>query len=335
MLILKNEGITNKKLNFGIQILRMILCFWVLSFHCLEKKYINYFLYFITKTKFFHVPCFSFISFYFSNNTFFERNIIKFKKRLERLLIPYVVWPLLIAIINNYSNHKNKISFKQLKMQILLGREFMIPLWYLFSSIILTIIFFILSNLFKSHFLTLIQLLGLISYIFQYSNLYRLLYEYNTNIKNPLLDTISILPLTITGLTFGSSKIVDKFKKKRIKAIFLCYIFIYFLFKYNIFIDLGGYKGFIHIFASSFFFVGFYLLPLENVYFFIKKLIQLITSYTNGIYCLQIEIIHILKIKFNLIGNLKLAFIIYLISYFLSFIGMKICGKTKLKYLFI
>lgn len=70
--------VEDKKINLGIEILRMFLCFWVLCFHCLKKNKINYFLFFIAKTKFFHVPCFCFISFYFSNNNiiFFSRELL-------------------------------------------------------------------------------------------------------------------------------------------------------------------------------------------------------------------------------------------------------------------
>ena len=80
MLIQKNMNVKKEKINLGIELLRMILSFWVLSFHCLEKNKINYFIFYITKTKFYHVPCFSFISFYFSYNVFFDRNSLKLKK---------------------------------------------------------------------------------------------------------------------------------------------------------------------------------------------------------------------------------------------------------------
>ena len=80
--------------------------------------------------------------------------------------------------------------------------------------------------------------------------------------------------------------------------------------------------------------MGFYLLPLENSHSFIQKIIKQITSYTNGIYCLHTRINRFCRIEFGFNGTLKSCFIIYLISYFFSFIGIKLLGKTRLKYLF-
>lgn len=334
MLIQKNMNVKKEKINLGIELLRMILSFWVLSFHCLEKNKINYFIFYITKTKFYHVPCFCFISFYFSYSVFFDRNSLKLKKRLERLLIPYIIWPLFIFSIYNIFI-KSTISLYQLKLQIILGRKFLIPLWYLFSMIFLTIFFFILSNVFQIHFLFSIELLGIFSYILQYSNYYKLLDEYDNSVKKPILDTLSILPLSVTGLIFASSKKVETLKSGTKSILFFCYFFIYFLFKYDIFLDLGGYDGIVNIFSSILFFLGFYLLPLENTSSSIKTIIKQITSYTNGIYCMQSKMIPFVKKTFNLEGTLKSCIITYLLSYFISFVGVKIFIKSKLKYLFL
>ena len=333
--IKKNIDFNNKKVNLGIEILRTILCFWVLCFHSLKKEKINYLLFYITKTKFYHVPCFSFLSFFFTYNIFAERNIIKAKKRLERLLIPFILWPIIIFAIDNITNHRFIISWYQLKIQIIFGTQFMIPLWYLFSIIILTIFFFILSTIFKNKFLFLLQLLAIISYFVQYSNFYKLFKEYKQKVKAPILDTLNLLPISVFGLSFSSSRIVEILESNKNISILFSYILIYFLFKYKIFVDLGGFRGIDHIFASLFFFTGFYPLPLENINLQIKKIIKRVTSFTNGIYCLHGKMILFVKTKLHLRGTFKSCIIIYLFSYFFSFIGITILGKTKLKYLFL
>ena len=184
------SNIKKRNKNLGIQLLRTILCFWVLSFHYLNREKLNYFLFYITKKKFFHVPCFSFISFYYCYNIFSQSNITRIKNRLNRLLIPYIIWPL-IVYIKNIIFMKN-FSFYPLKMQLLLGRQFMIPHWYLFSIIFLTIFLYILSNLFKTNFLFYAQILMIFIYIGQYSNYYIFLDIYKSNVKKPILDTLSI-----------------------------------------------------------------------------------------------------------------------------------------------
>ena len=67
----------------------------------------------------------------------------------------------------------------------------------------------------------------------------------------------------------------------------------------------------------------------------IRRVIKYTTNYTNGIYCLQSSMIPFVTKKFNLGGTIKTCIIIYLFSYLVSFIGMKIFGQSKLKYLFI
>lgn len=330
-----NFTISKKKnINLGIQILRMILCFWVLCFHYLEKRTTFYPLFYIIKTKHYHVPCFSFISFYFSYSYLYKRNFLQFQQRIIRLLIPYIIWPLIIYVIHLFIP-KRKISLHDLKLQILLGTQFMVPLWYLFGLLLLTILFFIISNLFKNQFLLCIQLLGIFSLILQYSNYHLFLNEYKNNVRYPLLYTLGIFPISIISLSFASSQILEFIKTNRKKNLFISYVFIYILFKYEIFVNLGGYNGIINIFVSLIIFVGFYLLPLENIHPFIERIIKQLTNYTNGIYCLQSEIIIFLTRKMKLIRDLKSMIIMYLLSYFISFIGTIIFGKNKLKYLFI
>lgn len=251
------------------------------------------------------------------------------------MLIPFILWPIIIFALDNITNHRFIISWYKLKIQIIFGTQFMVPLWYLFSIILLSIIFFILSNIFKNQFLFLLHLLAILSYIVQYSNLYHLLDEYKQKVKAPILDTLNILPLSVLGLSISSTKIIEILECNKTISIFFSYVLIYFLFKYNIFVDLGGYRGIVHIFSSLFFFAGFYPLPLENINSHIQKLIKRVTSFTNGIYCLQSKMISFVKTKLHLKGTFKGCIIIYLFSYFFSFIGIKILGKTKLKYLFL
>lgn len=328
MIVSQNVQII-KNINLGIQILRMILCFWVLCFHCLDDNYVNYFIFYIIKTKYYHVPCFCFISFYFSHKIFVNPNSFKLKRRLERLLIPYIIWPLIIYSIHNIL-YKEKILLHDLLIQLILGRKFIGTLWYLFSMIFQTIFFYILAYFFKSYFIYVIPIISFFSYFAQYSGFYEIFKNYIYNIKAPLLDTLSLLPISILGIIFASNKIFETIQSKK-NFSFISFISLIFILKYDLFVDIQGYKGIIYIFTSLFLFLGFYFLPLDNLYPLTKKLIKQITNYTNGIYCLHIRFIN----NLGLLRTFKKCIIIYLISYFISFIGLKLLGKTKLKYLFI
>ena len=325
--------------NLGIEILRMILCFWVISFHCLNKNNISYFLYFITKTKFYHVPCFSFISFYYSYNIFCGASKKNVLKRLERLLIPYIVWPLLIFLKHNiihfiFNNSGRYISFHDLKIQLITGWGFVIPLWFLFSIAFLSLFFFILSNIFRKYFLLITQLLALLSYIMQYSQIYDCLNNYKKNIKMPIIFSISIFPISVFGLSFASLELMNTLKLNRYKTIFFSFVILILMLKYRFFVVMNGYEGIEYIFSSLFLFIGFYLIPLEKAFLQFQILIKYITRYTNGIYCLQGHVFSLVKLKIDKKGTFKTSVISYIILYFISFIGSKISGKSKFKYLF-
>ena len=78
---------TQKNINYGLELLRMLLCFWVVLYHFLKKSDNKLILSF--KKKMFHVPSFFFISFYFLFPIINRRKTNKMILRLERLLIPY------------------------------------------------------------------------------------------------------------------------------------------------------------------------------------------------------------------------------------------------------
>lgn len=222
-------------------------------------------------------------------------------------------------------------------MQILLGSQFMIHFWYLFGMIFLTLFLFIFSNLTKSYFLFIIQIKCLLLFYLQYSHFLKFLYAYEKNIRYPLLNTFGIFPTILFGLLFSSSKIIQSqmFQNNKKKVIFLSLLSIIFLFKLDIFINLGGYKGIENSLASFLFFSAFYSLPFEMIPTLFYRIIKQMTNYTNGIFCLQSEMIPLINRKYSLKGTLKGVSIIYLLSYFISFVGHLIFGKTSLKYLFI
>ena len=114
-------------INFGIETLRTILSFFILTRHFLKKQFItNYLTRFIFYAQPFYVPLFFLISFYFSFNTFASRNINKIKLRFTRILIPYVIWPIILWIrINNshifrFDFHLN--MFKSIFYQLLIRK---------------------------------------------------------------------------------------------------------------------------------------------------------------------------------------------------------------------
>ena len=345
LLINETSKIFNK--NLGLELLRAILCFWVVLFHCLKIE--NEYLKNIIKNKIFHVPTFIFISFYFLNKNLCERNINKIKSRFKRLLIPYFIWPIIVFVINNlfyltfkFNRFGKILNFNDLKIQLIIGRKYIGVFWFQFNLIFFTLFFFIIAFLFKKNFLFILQIIGIISYILQYSELnYNFFNEYKVTISRTLGYFCETAPIAVTSLSFSSINIIKKLENHRKKALFFSIIFLFLLFHYNIFSEVKGfaYRGMIKNIGSFFLFITFSLLPMENIdslriILFIKQ----ITSYTQGIYCLHSIVNDYLKLIFSFINkdNTFLGCItIYLVSYYLSYIGIKFFGKTKFKYLFV
>lgn len=344
-IVYQKIGNNNNQQNLGIQVLRTILSFWIVCFHCLKTD--NKILITIIFKRPFHAPTFMLISFYFLLKNLQAKNIIKIKGRIERLLIPYFVWPTFFWILSNISyfffknNRYNKfLSLYDLICQFIIGRNILGVFWFQFTLIFLTIFFFIICFTIKSNFIFLLQLFCALSYLLQYSNFnYNFFYKYNQIIILSIGYLAEIFPLAVTGLTLSSFNIIEKIKVKRNKAIFFSIIILYFLFKYEIFAYLNGftYRGILFNFGATFLFIFFSLLPIYKIkYNFIIIFIKIFTNFTQGVYCLHGFVKYYLQMKISFVQQKKIqgCILIYLTSYLISFIGYKLFKSTKIKYLF-
>lgn len=339
-----NPTSQKKKINYGLQLLRMIMSFWVVLNHCYKTK--NYLLYNIIFDHKFHVPTFIIISFYFFYHNNSIKNIKKIKVRLEKLFLPYLIYPTFIWLINYLLHIKNeefrlKVYYKNLIIQFLIGRSVYGIVWFHFNLILITIFIFIISFIFNQQYLFILQLLAIITYFMQYSKLnFKYFIEYNKNIKFSVGYFVETFPLAVTGITFSSLNLISTLQKYRFKSIFFSIIFIFMLFKYKIFILIKGFgkQGFMLNIGSLLFFILFYLLPLEKIKISnINSFISYITNYTAGIYFLHIFIYKIMKNYITLVYKKTLSgcIIIYITCYLISLICYNRFKYSKLKYLFI
>ena len=340
----KYETIISNK-NLGIEILRTILCFWVVLFHCLNIKYAhkNRFFYY-AKYKSYHVPCFTFISFFFTSNIFIKKNIDKIKSRFERLLIPYLVYPIAFWVINNciyiffhFNMMNKKISFYELYIQILFGYQFLYILWFLMSMMMIILIFSLILFACEKYYLHILQILSIIIIFFQYSYKDNILDNYPEYIRIPLTHMLSQIPFATGGISFSSSNISLYFKnhKNSYFVSFIYLILLIMLYKYDIFIYKVGFKGFENIYASFINFIAFYSLPINKINIKIQFIIKIITSFTQGVYCLHIIICYFVKNYLDSNQTFVGSVIIYLISYVISFLMNNLLKKTKLRYCFV
>ena len=117
------------------------------------------------------------MSFYFYYNTLKTKNSINIKKRFQRILFPYIIWPILFFICNNIYGFflcNRILLLKDLLLQLIFGSQYHIVFYYQFILIFLTALFTIISISFHKNFVFVSQILLIIAYFFQYSywNLY-------------------------------------------------------------------------------------------------------------------------------------------------------------------
>ena len=101
--IFTKEKIIKKteSLNLGLSILKFIFSFLVLTCHNFNPKSTgNKYILFFTKERRLHVPSFFIMSFYFMSKYLSSLNFKMFLKRLVRLLIPYILWPIFFWKLN-------------------------------------------------------------------------------------------------------------------------------------------------------------------------------------------------------------------------------------------
>ena len=344
-----NEISKDKKINIGIQILRMILSFWIVTIHSYFFKN-KYSLKRHFDQKMFHVPTFMLISFFFFYHHLSKRDSHKIKRRFKRLLIPYFTWSFVYLLINNailkvfgIKNFKRLISFKDFFFQILLCNIYYANFWYINVLLFLSLLFSIIAYIAKNNFLFFIQLIGYMTYLMHYSSIYNFFRKHNlfNRFCLSLLLEIQITPVAVIGLTFGYFNLIYYINKCSFRIIIFCILFLFCLVKFNIFQNHDGFlyqNVELNTLGAINLFIIFSSLNFESVKN--KKLlsfIKLISSNTGGIYYIHSFIRRYLKyfIKSIKYGTFRGTIILYIISHFICFFGSKIFSKNSLKFLFI
>lgn len=328
-----------KKLNVGIQILRMLFSFHILVFHCINKKlYSNKIINFIIGNVEIDLTVFFIISFYYSNHTFISKNIVKIKQRFYRLLIPFIIWPLIFFITHNLSYYLNgeKNYFKSylLYYQFLVGNGINIVFWFQCHLIILSILFLIVIFASNRKSFIVLTIIGVSSHIFISSNYYKKHFSYDTI----LIYSVRKLPFSyiysLYGFILFNLNGFLNFKKYKIK-IFFIFLIVFCLYIYHrVFLELTAYFLMIKSVLGISLFIVFLNLPLHETN---NNLINHLASYSGGIYYLhtRMQILLPLLLKRKKSKTIIACIINYLLCYLFCLIGSKLFKESNLRYLFL
>ena len=342
------QKITETEFNIGLGILRQVLAFLVVMTHYYKYSIFaqGYFklIYLKTEKFYFHVPTFFIMAFYFSYKTLVSYDNKKILKRMERICLPYFLWPIIILFVNKLLSRfiiiEKEVTYELLKKQYLFGDKFMPTFWYQCNLIIITILFIVIILIFRDHSNFILIIISIISFIYQYNGKNYQYFKFRKDGPFTLGRIVEMLPCSVVGFNIAYSGIINYFKKHRFKTIIVCIYLSYLLSFYDIFIVKVGYyfNGFKLYLLSILVFIIFALFPSEKIKNkIIINIIKQITNYTAGVYYLHITIYHYIKLYIKFVHNktLKGCILIYLLCYFICFIGNLIFGKTKLRNLFL
>lgn len=343
----KNEIIKSiKPFNYGLGILKSLLAFSVVTVHNFNPRTTrNKLILIITKNRKLHVPSFFIMSFYFLSSKLFALNISLLIKRLSRLFIPYILWPIIVWEINHILNVKYHTNFPDayniLKLQLLWGSKYMFQFWFQWNIIAITLLFALIISVFGNNSIFFLLLLFILSYIAQYSGFYlKYIYLKYPNYNRCTISRIfEMIPFGVTGLLFGYYKIINNFKKRKIKVLIIALVAYFSIQNYNIFTNINGvtYYGINLNIMSVCIICIFSLFPsdkIKNKY--LIKILILLTNNSSGVYYLHLTIHNYFRFFIDAIKKSTFFGVIinYLICYFICYFGLLVFGKTPFKYLF-
>ena len=342
--LLKNQKENLKRINIGIQLLRMICCLLIILVHFYKFYHFRILL----KEYFYYIMIFFFISFYFSYDTLSSRNIPKIKERFKRMIVPYIGWPLAFFIKDKFDHYfykKAEINnYKNLYYQILIGCGIYGIFWYIFNLIFQSLFYTITIFTFKKRFIFVLFIFCIINYYLYYSK-YVTTHFFkkfkNVPVGHSILPIIKYFNFAFTGFYFAYKNLIHKLFKFRVIFFIISISFIsiflnfyFFIFKHIQYFYTGIVKN---IFVLNIF-IFFSIIPFDKIKSKnILALLNKISSYTGGIYYLHVKIGNLCReyIYLNKKDTFKGCLLIYLFSYLICIVGSFVLKKSNLKYLFV
>ena len=160
----------------------------------------------------------------------------------------------------------------------------------------MTIIFTIISILYKTNFIIIFQIFLIIAYFFQYSYWNEYIFKkYELVVRIPLGSFLELLPFAVAGATLHYLDIIIKLKKNNKISIFLFLAIIFLILKFDIFVKIKGFffPGIFLNIGGICIFMLFSLFSFRN-----KKLVsflKIITKFTGGVYYVHKACYFVLK----------------------------------------
>lgn len=324
----------NKKIDLGLNLLKMLMCFGVLLAHCWDSKRYEAIIYLPFKEiRSLAVPVFMILSFYFLESFFSSPNPKQLKKRINKLITPLIIWAVIYYILYQYLDIK--VSISDLFWQIFTGHSQTLnpTMWFQVELILLTLIFYELFKYFKTNIAYIILTILTIScFILQYSAInYQLFSNLRFELSYPLGRFIEMIPYAYFGLLLKHFNILEKLKKHRYLNMIIATLLFFIPYNYLSFpLAKGfGYSGITPLYLAIMAIIVASMVPFEKLPSNIKRIIYQISRYTLGIYCCH-RLVNVLLINYYPIlpiESFSWSIYVYIISYLLCLLISLIPNK--------
>lgn len=291
-----NETISNDTYNYGIGLLKIWMAFEVVLCHFLKQE--KYTLVVFDKFIMIAVPVFTLITFYLGTSKLLEQEKTFIKKKIMRLLVPYISWGIIYYIIYSFMSLLNYgelfPSFKQLIWQLSFGSSPVLcpHMWWIWDVIFITVVCFLIFKCFDSERAMVIMAFGgIVALIFQYSGLnYRLFGTLRYELRYTIGRIFELLPYASCGIILYQFRMKYTDKRTMHLVIALSIVCILGCFKFVPFTNLEygfGYGGLLYLCIAIFLFFLFKNMYTTNWPKVIKKGIKWVQNYSLGIYCIH------------------------------------------------
>lgn len=339
----------SKDYNYGIGILRMIMCFMVILNHFMNIPDGAGNVSFLLFLRGYAVPVFMLLSFVLVQNDLLIHSKQIMLKRFERLAIPQIGWSLIyffsfLLVIRLFSVDWS-LKPVDLLFQLFTGHSLHLntAMWFQVVMILMTLLFLLVILVFKKHHDKVLILLCIISLWLEYSGRIMFFDRFRFELRYPLGRFVEMIPLAVAGYFIGSRNLLERLKKYSLAVVLASCCIVCFIYKYSVFKGIKGYNysGIDKIVVSFALVSMFYVIPFNKLSKKCTDIIRFLTSYTLGIYCMHIlvgKICDLIISRYEIMilkeSVLLEGIIIYIVSFAISFLGSLLLKKTKLRFLF-
>ena len=312
--------------NYGIDILRFLLAVTIVFGHFWTDRGNSGIGSEWIKLQNIAAPSFFLLSFFLSAKYILGSDQQKQCSRLKRLLLPFYFWGIVgwtVAALL-LAGDKNSVIMS-LIWQLFTGSSSNAPLWYLIVLVWITSLYFYIFKI-RNKIIAVMMIAGITvaSLILQYTGVnYWLFGDHSFEVKYTFGRIIEMIPYASAGMLLWY--VCEKLSKNVIfLACGIVGIILYHFFCYSLQPNGFGYAGIPRLIGATSLVMFFVSLPLQTASKPITMLIKNVTNYTLGIYCMHSIVGTIIEKTVLIENQILLCVLIYIVSYFISFVISRI-----------